>query len=67
MAERFEAYKRVVVAPFFRDHFARVDRQIDSIRRLSPGSGHIHFSMAALAQNRRGVADALRAGPYAAG
>lgn len=40
--------------------------QIDSIRRLSPGSGHIHFSMAALAQNRRGIADALRAGPYAA-
>jgi len=34
--------------------------QIDSIRRLSPGSGHIHFSMAALAQNRRGIADALR-------
>lgn len=34
--------------------------QIDLIRRLSPGSGHIHFSMAALAQNRRGVADALR-------
>lgn len=40
--------------------------QIDSIRRLSPGSGHIHFSMAALAQNRRGIADALRTGPYAA-
>jgi uncharacterized lipoprotein YddW (UPF0748 family) len=40
--------------------------QIDSIRRLSPGSGHIHFSMAALAQNRRGIADALKAGPYAA-
>ena len=40
--------------------------QIDSIRRLSPGSGHIHFSMAALAQNRRGIADALRSGPYAA-
>lgn len=39
--------------------------QIDSIRRLSPGSGHIHFSMAALAQNRRGIADALRTGPYA--
>ena len=39
--------------------------QIDSIRRLTPGSGHIHFSMAALAQNRRGIADALRTGPYA--
>ena len=40
--------------------------QIDSIRRLSPGSGHVHFSMAALTQNRRGIADALRTGPYAA-
>ncbi|WP_056873031.1 glycoside hydrolase family 10 protein [Pelomonas sp. Root1444] len=40
--------------------------QIDAIRRLSPGSGHIHFSMVALQQNRRGLADALRAGPYAA-
>ena len=39
--------------------------QIDIIRRQSPGSGHIHFSMAALAQNRRGIADALRTGPYA--
>lgn len=38
--------------------------QIDSIRRLAPGSGHIHFSMAALAQNRKGIADALRTGPY---
>ncbi|MFG6467996.1 glycoside hydrolase family 10 protein [Roseateles sp. BYS87W] len=40
--------------------------QIDSVRRLSPGSGHIHFSLVALAQNRKGVADALRNGPYAA-
>ncbi|MGQ3054907.1 MAG: glycoside hydrolase family 10 protein, partial [Roseateles sp.] len=40
--------------------------QIDSIRRLSPGSGHIHFSMAALAQNRKGIADALRSTSYAA-
>ncbi len=28
MARRFEAYKRGVVKPFFRDHFARIDRQI---------------------------------------
>ncbi|MFN3305284.1 MAG: glycoside hydrolase family 10 protein, partial [Roseateles sp.] len=40
--------------------------QIDIIRRQSPGSGHIHFSMAALTQNRKGIADALRNGPYAA-
>jgi uncharacterized lipoprotein YddW (UPF0748 family) len=40
--------------------------QIDIIRKQSPGSGHIHFSMAALSQNRKGIADALRTGPYAA-
>lgn len=40
--------------------------QIDIIRRVSPGSGHIHFSMAALAQNRKGIADALRTQSYAA-
>ena len=40
--------------------------QIDIIRRASPGSGHIHFSMAALAQNRKGIAQALRSGPYSA-
>lgn len=35
MAERFEAYKRVVVKPFFRDHFARLDRQIVLVDVLS--------------------------------
>jgi hypothetical protein len=41
MAERFEAYKRVVVAPFFRDHFARLDRQIvlvDALAALDAGA-----------------------------
>jgi len=28
LARRFESYKSRVVAPFFRDHFARLDRQI---------------------------------------
>ena len=28
MRRRYEAYKEVVVRPFFRDHFARLDRQI---------------------------------------
>ncbi len=28
MADRFEAYKRVVVKPFFRDHFTKIDRQV---------------------------------------
>jgi len=34
MAERFEAYKRVVVKPFFRDHFTKVDRQVVLIDAL---------------------------------
>ncbi|POR53925.1 YcjX family protein [Bosea psychrotolerans] len=41
MTERFEAYKRVVVAPFFRDHFARLDRQIvlvDALAALDAGA-----------------------------
>jgi uncharacterized lipoprotein YddW (UPF0748 family) len=29
------------------------------------GSGHAHFSMVALKENRRGLADALKTGPYA--
>ena len=35
MERRFEAYKTVVVRPFFRDHFARLDRQIVLIDTLS--------------------------------
>ncbi|MEJ6004891.1 family 10 glycosylhydrolase [Paucibacter sp. AS339] len=30
-----------------------------------PSAGHLHFSMVALKQNRRGIKDALLAGPYA--
>ena len=40
MERRYEAYKRVVVRPFFRDHFARLDRQIvlvDTLRALNAG------------------------------
>jgi len=40
--------------------------QIELQRELAPAnSGHVHFSMIALQQNRRGLADALKAGPYA--
>lgn len=35
MARRFEAYKSKVVRPFFRDHFARIDRQIVLVDALS--------------------------------
>lgn len=34
MADRFEAYKRVVVKPFFRDHFTKIDRQVVLIDAL---------------------------------
>ncbi|MFG6447940.1 glycoside hydrolase family 10 protein [Roseateles sp. BYS180W] len=40
--------------------------QIESTRRLQAhNSGHLHFSMVALAQNRRGLADALARSAYA--
>ncbi|MCB1491531.1 MAG: YcjX family protein, partial [Rhodobiaceae bacterium] len=35
MRERYEAYKTHVVKPFFRDHFARLDRQIVLVDALS--------------------------------
>jgi hypothetical protein len=40
MARRYESYKQVVVKPFFRDHFARLDRQIvlvDALAALNAG------------------------------
>ena len=40
LEHRFEGYKAAVVRPFFRDHFARLDRQIvlvDALRALNAG------------------------------
>jgi uncharacterized protein len=40
MARRYEAYKSAVVRPFFRDHFARLDRQVvlvDALEALNAG------------------------------
>lgn len=40
MARRYESYKTAVVRPFFRDHFARLDRQIvlaDALEALNAG------------------------------
>lgn len=40
MERRYEAYKHHVIRPFFRDHFARLDRQIvlvDALRALNAG------------------------------
>ena len=35
MQRRYEAYKTHVVKPFFRDHFSRLDRQIDLGRQAA--------------------------------
>jgi predicted YcjX-like family ATPase len=40
LENRFEAYKSQVIRPFFRDHFARLDRQVvlvDTLRALNTG------------------------------
>ena len=40
MARRFEAYKSQVVQPFFRDHFARIERQVvlvDALGAINQG------------------------------
>jgi hypothetical protein len=46
----------------------RASEILDQIRltRRDPGAGgNVHFSMRALMENRRGLADSLEAGPYA--
>ena len=57
MARRFEAYKAQVVRPFFRDHFARIDRQVVLVDAL----GAIHSGPAAVEDMRQGMADILGA------
>jgi len=42
-----------------------VRNQIEMLRSRPKAGGHIHFSMVALAENRKGIADQLRSGPYA--
>jgi predicted YcjX-like family ATPase len=54
---RFEAYKREVVRPFFRRHFARLDRQVVLMDVL----GAIHGGPRALEEMRAAMADLLRA------
>jgi predicted YcjX-like family ATPase len=52
MARRYEAYKATVVRPFFREHFARLDRQIvlvDALAALNAGSAAIADLEGALA------------------
>ncbi len=54
---RFESYKRNVVRPFFRDHFAKLDRQIVLVDVL----GAIHAGPPAVEDLRRAMADILSA------
>src|SRR5438876_4312234 len=61
MARRYEAYKDVVVRPFFRDHFARLDRQIvlvDALAAFNAGPEALHDLEAALS----GILDCFRIG-----
>ncbi len=57
MERRYEAYKAQVVKPFFRDHFARIDRQIVLVDAL----GAIHAGPPAMEDLRRAMADILSA------
>ncbi len=57
MERRYEAYKAQVVKPFFRNHFARVDRQVVLVDAL----GAIHKGPQAVEDMRRAMADILSA------
>jgi uncharacterized protein len=61
MVRRYEAYKDIVVRPFFRDHFSRLDRQIvlvDALAAVNAGPEALRDLEAALA----GVLDCFRIG-----
>lgn len=52
MSRRYESYKNSVVRPFFRDHFARLDRQIvlvDTLQALNGGAEAVADLESALA------------------
>lgn len=57
LERRFEAYKSQVVRPFFRDHFARIDRQIVLVDAL----GAIGKGPQAVEDMRGAMADVLSA------
>ena len=57
MERRYEAYKAKVVKPFFREHFARIDRQVVLVDVL----GAIHAGPEALDDLRRAMAAVLGA------
>lgn len=55
MDRRFEAYKAKVVQPFFREHFAKIDRQVVLVDVL----GAIHQGPRAVEDLRRTMAEVL--------
>lgn len=60
--QRFEAYKRVVVEPFFRNHFARLDRQVvlvDALGAINRGPRAVEEMRAAMAE----ILTCFRPGP----
>ncbi|MES2914302.1 MAG: YcjX family protein [Pseudomonadota bacterium] len=57
MERRYEAYKSRVVRPFFRDHFARIDRQIVLVDVLEA----VHLGPRAVEDLRRTMAEVLQA------
>jgi len=61
MRRRYQAYKEVVVRPFFRDHFARLDRQVvlvDALAAFNSGPDALLDLEAALS----GILDCFRIG-----
>ncbi len=57
MQRRYEAYKSKVVRPFFRDHFAKIDRQVVLVDAL----GAIHAGPQAVEDLRHAMGDILSA------
>jgi predicted YcjX-like family ATPase len=57
MERRYDAYKAQVVKPFFRDHFARIDRQVVLVDAL----GAIHKGPRAVQDMRGAMTDILGA------
>ncbi|EAQ01214.1 hypothetical protein OB2597_04400 [Pseudooceanicola batsensis HTCC2597] len=57
MERRYEAYKSQVAKPFFRDHFARIDRQVVLVDAL----GAIHKGPPAVEDLRQTMSDILSA------
>src|SRR5262245_39718395 len=61
MERRYDAYRQIVVQPFFRDHFARLDRQVvlaDALAAFNAGPAAVRDLEAALTA----ILDCFRAG-----